>query len=54
MKRAVIYYRISTPAQNEKSQLEDLKRWGNEEGYAFNPENEVFGDIKSGYDPVTL
>jgi len=53
MKRAVIYYRISTPAQNERSQLEDLKRWGKSEGYTFNPKEEVFGDVGSGYDPVT-
>jgi site-specific DNA recombinase len=53
MKRAVIYYRISTPAQNERSQLEDLKRWGTEKGYTFDPELEVFGDVASGYDPVT-
>lgn len=53
MKRAVIYYRISTPAQSERSQLEDLKRWAEQEDYSFDPDNEVFGDVGSGYDPVT-
>lgn len=53
MKRAVLYYRISTPAQSERSQLEDLKRWGEQEGYSFDPEKEVFGEQASGYDPTS-
>lgn len=53
MKKAVIYYRISTPAQSERSQLEDLKKWAKREGYVVDKEKEVFGDVASGYDPVT-